>query len=73
MSSQLKIPEVDRLLKKHNEDHVSIVCVNNTPQEKRKLKRLDKKLDEDLKYVNYITEQVLECLKARGCEISKYI
>lgn len=69
----LKIPEIDRLLEKHNTDHVKIICVNNTPKEKRQLKRLDKKLEKDLIYVNYITKQVLECLKARGVNTSEYI
>lgn len=69
----LKIPEIDRLLEKHNTDHVKIVCVNNTAQEKKKLKQLDKQLEKDLDYVNYIIKQVLECLKARGVNTSEYI
>jgi len=69
----LRIPEVDRLLEQHNTDHVNIVCINNTPKEKLKLKKLDKKLEKDLAYVNYITEQVLEYLKARGLDTSEYI
>lgn len=69
----LKIPEIDRLLEKHNTDHVNIVCVNNTIEEKEQLKKLDEQLDKDLNYVNYITKQVLECLKARGVNTSEYI
>lgn len=70
---KIRIPEVDRLLKKHNEDHVDIVCINNSEKDKNRLKELDQKLADDLEYVNYITEQVLEYLKARGCDVSAYI
>tara|TARA_R110002050_G_scaffold298336_1_gene461513 strand:- start:2092 stop:2316 length:225 start_codon:yes stop_codon:yes gene_type:complete len=69
----LKIPELDRLLEKHNTDHVKIICVNNTPEEKIQLKELDERLDKEITYVNYIIKQVLECLEARGINTSEYI
>lgn len=70
---KIRIPEVDRLLLKHNTDHVNIVHKDNTVKEKRKLKALDKELSDKINYVNYITEEVLEYLKARGCKVSEYI
>ena len=70
---KIRIPEVDRLLLKHNTDHVNIVHKDNTVKEKRKLKALNKELSYKINYVNCITEEVLEYLKARGCKVSEYI
>tara|TARA_R110002050_G_scaffold150400_3_gene277115 strand:- start:1564 stop:1794 length:231 start_codon:yes stop_codon:yes gene_type:complete len=70
---KVRIPEIDKLLKKHNSEHVNIVHNNNSEVEKKQLKELDIKLSEDIDYVNCIIEEVLEYLKARGCKVSEYI
>jgi len=70
---KIRIPTIDRLLEDHNKNHVSIVSVNNTEKEIKKLKELDETLATKIDDVNIIVCEVLECLKARGLDTSEYI
>lgn len=69
----IRIPMIDKLLEQHNIDHVSIVSVTNTEEDKKKLRKLDIKLDKDISRINDVIDEVLKYLEARGCEVSKYI
>lgn len=70
---KIRIPTIDKLLKDHNEDHVSIVSVNNTEEEIKKLKELDETLATKIDDVNIIVCEVLQYLEARGLDTSEYI
>jgi len=73
LEHKIRIPMIDEMLKKHNTDHVNIVSVTNTPDEKEKLKKLDNDLEKEIDLINNVINEVLEYLEARGCEVSKYI
>jgi uncharacterized protein YkuJ len=70
---KLRIPTIDKLLKEHNEDHVSIVSVDNTEEEVKKLRELDDALATKIDNVDIIVCEVLEYLQARGLDTSEYI
>lgn len=70
---KMRIPTIDRLLEDHNKNHVSIVSVDNTEEERKKLRELDDSLVKQIDDVNNIVCEVLECLKARGLNVSEYI
>ena len=70
---KLRIPTIDKLLKEHNEDHVSIVSVDNTKEEVKKLRELDDALATKIDNVDIIVCEVLEYLQARGLDTSEYI
>lgn len=73
MKYELRIPEVDKILKEANDKYVQIVSVDNTPEEAEEMRLIDDKLVSDVNYVNLIVKQVLEYLEARGCKTSEYI
>lgn len=73
MKYEMRIPEVDKILKEANDKYVEIVSSDNTPEEIEKMRLIDNKLVSDVNYVNSIIKQVLECLEARGCKTSEYI
>ncbi len=73
MKYELRIPEVDKILKEANDKYVQIVSVDNTPEEAEEMRLIDNKLVSDVNYVNLIVKQVLEYLEARGCKTSEYI
>jgi len=70
---KLRIPTIDKLLKEHNEEHVSIVSVDNTEEEVKKLRELDDALATKIDNVDIIVCEVLEYLQARGLDTSEYI
>lgn len=70
---KLRIPTIDKLLKEHNEHHVSIVSVDNTEEEVKKLRELDDALATKIDNVDIIVCEVLEYLQARGLDTSEYI
>ena len=70
---KIRIPQIDKLLTEHNNNYVSLVSVDNTKEEKNKLRELDNSLVKEIDYVNNIVCEVLEYLEARGCETSEYI
>ena len=70
---KLRIPTIDKLLKEHNEEHVSIVSVDNTKEEVKKLRELDDALATKIDNVDIIVCEVLEYLQARGLDTSEYI
>lgn len=70
---KLRIPTIDKLLKEHNEHHVSIVSVDNTEEEVKKLRELDDALATKIDNVDIIICEVLEYLQARGLDTSEYI
>ncbi len=73
MKYEMRIPEVDKILKEANDKYVQIVSVDNTPEEAEEMRLIDNKLVSDVNYVNSIVKQVLEYLEARGCKTSEYI
>lgn len=73
MKYEIRIPEVDKILKEANDKYVQIVSVNNTAEEREAMKLIDDKLVSDVNYVNSIVKQVLEYFEARGCKTSEYI
>jgi|11_taG_2_1085331.scaffolds.fasta_scaffold88916_2 hypothetical protein len=70
---KIRIPTIDKLLTEHNKLHVSIVSVNNTKEDKKKLRELDETLATKIDDVNVIVCEVLEYLQARGLDTSEYI
>ena len=70
---KIRLPEIDRLMQEANTKHVSIVCVKNTEKEKEELNKIDSDLNDKLNYVNLIITEVLDHLRSRGCDVSKYI
>ena len=70
---KIRIPTIDKLLKDHNKDHVSIVSVNNTKEKIKKLKELDETLATKIDDANIIVCEVLQYLEARGLDTSEYI
>jgi hypothetical protein len=70
---KVRIPKIDKLLSDHNSAHVSIVSVNNTEEEIKKLKGLDDSLIKEIDHINEVVNEVLEYLQARGCKVSEYI
>lgn len=73
MEYRIRIPQIDKILKEANNKYVQVVSNNNTPEEIEEMKNIDSKLVSDVNYVNSIVEEVLEYLKARGCDTSEYI
>tara|TARA_Y100000114_G_C11746672_1_gene322013 strand:+ start:834 stop:1049 length:216 start_codon:yes stop_codon:yes gene_type:complete len=70
---ELRIPEIDKLMEEHSNKHMKIVSKDNTPEEKKILKELDETLNKNINYVNNVINEVLDVLRARGCDVSKYI
>lgn len=70
---KIRIPQIDKLLKEHNQAHVELVCVNNSQEEIKILKELDDSLVKEIDHINVVVNEVLEYLQARGCKTSEYI